>query len=41
MAVKVIELKNTEDELQVQFLNDEVAVLERIKNADPTNLLKL
>lgn len=39
MAVKVIELKNHEE--HAHFLQDEVAVLEMIKNADSTNLLRL
>jgi len=39
--VKVIELKNSEDELHANFLKEEVAVLETIKNANSKNLLKL
>lgn len=41
VAVKVIDRKSNEDELQKQFLQEEVAVLERIKHADSTYLLKL
>lgn len=41
VAVKVIELKNNEDELHANFLKEEVTVLETIKGADPKNLLKL
>jgi hypothetical protein len=41
VAVKVIELKKTEDELHANFLKEEVAVLETIKNVESKNLLKL
>ena len=41
VAVKVIDLRNNEDELHNHFMNEEVIVLEKIKNAKPENLLKL
>lgn len=41
VAVKVIDLKKHEDELHNHFMNEEVAVLEKIKNANPENLLRL
>ena len=41
VAVKVIDLKNNEDDLHNHFINEEVAVLEKIKAAKPINLLTL
>ncbi len=40
MAIKVIDLKK-EDELNKQFMNEEINILEKIKTRNPVNLLKL
>jgi serine/threonine protein kinase len=41
VAVKVIELRNHSDELHAHFLEDEISVLELIRNSETAYLLKL